>query len=135
MSRTPITLQPLRRPQLSNYICKPCRQSRAISQTFLAKKAEAKAQWEGWAREIRAGTRTSMLSFLEERGYVHDIAGGRDALDTLMIDKRIGAYVGIDPTASSLHVGHLLPLMTLFWMYLNGFQTITLVRTPPEVAY
>lgn len=76
-----------------------------------------------------------MLSFLEERGYVHDIAGGRDALDTLMIDKRIGAYVGIDPTASSLHVGHLLPLMTLFWMYLNGFQTITLVRTPPEVAY
>ena len=41
--------------------------------------------------------------------------------------KRIGAYVGIDPTAKSLHVGHLLPLMPLFWMYLNGYVAITLI--------
>jgi tyrosyl-tRNA synthetase len=39
----------------------------------------------------------------------------------------VGAYVGIDPTASSLHVGHLLPLMSLFWMYVHGYHTITLV--------
>lgn len=44
-----------------------------------------------------------------------------------MTERRVGAYVGIDPTASSLHVGHLLPLMSLFWMYVHGYHTITLV--------
>lgn len=56
---------------------------------------------------------------------------GRDALDTLLTDKQIGAYVGVDPTAPSLHVGHLLPLMTLFWMYLHGYHTISLVSDHP----
>ena len=45
-----------------------------------------------------------------------------------MTKKRIGAYVGIDPTAPSLHIGHLLPLMSLFWMYVHGFHAVTLVR-------
>jgi tyrosyl-tRNA synthetase len=44
-----------------------------------------------------------------------------------MTDRRVGAYVGIDPTAASLHVGHLLPLMSLFWMYIHGYHTITLI--------
>jgi tyrosyl-tRNA synthetase len=45
----------------------------------------------------------------------------------MMTEKRIGAYVGIDPTASSLHVGHMLPLMSLFWMYVHGYHTISLL--------
>ena len=45
-----------------------------------------------------------------------------------MTSKRIGAYVGIDPTADSLHVGHLVPLMSLLWMYVHGYHAITLVR-------
>lgn len=44
-----------------------------------------------------------------------------------MRTRRIGAYVGIDPTAPSLHVGHLLPLMPLFWMYLEGYKAFTLI--------
>ena len=44
-----------------------------------------------------------------------------------MTEKRLGAYVGIDPTAASLHVGHMLPLMSLFWMYVHGYHTITLI--------
>lgn len=44
-----------------------------------------------------------------------------------MRQRRIGAYVGIDPTASSLHVGHLLPLMPLFWMYMHGYGATTLI--------
>jgi tyrosyl-tRNA synthetase len=44
-----------------------------------------------------------------------------------MTDRRVGAYVGIDPTASSLHVGHMLPLMSLFWMYVHGYHTVTLL--------
>jgi tyrosyl-tRNA synthetase len=45
----------------------------------------------------------------------------REEIRELMRRKRIAAYVGVDPTASSLHVGHLLPLMPLFWMYMHGF--------------
>lgn len=44
-----------------------------------------------------------------------------------MTTKRLGAYVGIDPTAPSLHVGHMLPLMSLFWMYVHGYHAVTLV--------
>lgn len=44
-----------------------------------------------------------------------------------MTERRLGAYVGIDPTAASLHVGHLLPLMSLFWMYLHGYHTVSLL--------
>ena len=51
----------------------------------------------------------------------------RDELDRLMIDKRVGVYVGVDPTAPSLHVGHLLPLMSMFWMYVKGFHGVSLV--------
>ncbi|KAH0565368.1 hypothetical protein GP486_001233 [Trichoglossum hirsutum] len=51
----------------------------------------------------------------------------RDALESLMTDKRIGAYAGFDPTAPSLHVGHLLPLMALFWLYVHGYHTVSLL--------
>jgi tyrosyl-tRNA synthetase len=48
-------------------------------------------------------------------------------MDQKMTESRVGAYVGIDPTAASLHVGHMLPLMTLFWMYVHGYHAITLL--------
>ena len=56
-----------------------------------------------------------------------DMRRDRDALDYYMTQKRVGAYVGIDPTAASLHVGHLLPLMSLFWMYVHGYHTVSLL--------
>lgn len=44
-----------------------------------------------------------------------------------MKNKRIGAYCGIDPTAESLHVGHLVPLMALYWLFFEGYEAITLL--------
>ena len=44
-----------------------------------------------------------------------------------MKQKRIGAYCGVDPTADSLHLGHLLPFMVVFWMWMHGYQAITLI--------
>ncbi|KAH7078410.1 tyrosyl-tRNA synthetase-like protein [Paraphoma chrysanthemicola] len=83
--------------------------------------------WQKQAGRIRSGAQQSMLSVLEERGFVKDVAGGRQTLDWLLTEKRIGAYVGVDPTAPSLHVGHLLPLMALYWMYLHGYYTVSLL--------
>ncbi|OBT64198.1 hypothetical protein VE03_06833 [Pseudogymnoascus sp. 23342-1-I1] len=100
---------------------------RYIGMKYLAKVADAEKAWGEKAKEIRAGNQKSMLSILEERGLVHQTTGNRDTIDNLMIDKRVGAYVGIDPTASSLHIGHLLPLMSLFWMYLHGYHSVSLL--------
>ncbi|KAI9743584.1 MAG: tyrosyl-tRNA synthetase [Claussenomyces sp. TS43310] len=107
------------------YHGKTCR--RMVGTKWLAKKADAEKDWQQRAQEINAGKRKSMLRILEERGLVHQIAGDRDTLDELMTSKRVGAYVGIDPTASSLHAGHLLPLMCLFWMYVHGYHTVSLL--------
>lgn len=94
---------------------------------YQAKIDDANADWKERQRQIEAGRMTSMWDVFEERGYVKDVAGTREQIRTLMNRKRIGAYVGIDPTASSLHVGHLLPMMPLFWMYMNGFRAVTLL--------
>jgi len=51
----------------------------------------------------------------------------KEFIRELMRTRRIGAYVGIDPTASSLHIGHLIPLMPLFWMYIHGYRAFSLV--------
>lgn len=56
---------------------------------------------------------------------------GRDQLDWLLTEKPVGVYVGVDPTARSMHVGHLLPFMALFWMYMYGYPAVTLVSLPP----
>ena len=60
---------------------------------------------------------------------------GRKTLDWLLTEKRIGAYVGVDPTAPSLHAGHLLPLMALYWMYLHGYYTVSLVSDSRRITH
>lgn len=116
-----------RRPQL--FVCLRCRNLRSIATSFLEKKERGRQKWAKLKEDIVAGRRKGMLDILEERGYVNAVTGDRKTLHNLMIDKRIGIYVGIDPTASSLHVGHMLPLMALFWMHLHGFHTVSLVRS------
>jgi tyrosyl-tRNA synthetase len=60
----------------------------------------------------------------EWRGLVYDgTEGVRDALTR----ERVTAYVGFDPTASSLHVGHLLPIMALAHLQRAGHTPIALV--------
>jgi tyrosyl-tRNA synthetase len=49
--------------------------SRSISEGYLQKTAQAADQWALWARDILDGKRKSMLTVLEERGYVNQIAG------------------------------------------------------------
>jgi tyrosyl-tRNA synthetase len=48
-------------------------------------------------------------------------------LRSLVDSQKLVVYAGVDPTASSLHVGHLLPLMNLLHFYLNGHHAIGLV--------
>ncbi|CAG8978651.1 hypothetical protein HYALB_00011746 [Hymenoscyphus albidus] len=119
------------------YVCAQCslraRKSptwtskRWIGMKYLAKVADAEVQWAEKASAIIAGKRKSMLTILEERGLVNQITGDRHTFEKRMTDTRLGAYVGIDPTADSLHVGHLLPFITLGWMYMYGFHAVALL--------
>jgi len=77
--------------------------------------------------EQTTSEKKSMLQILEDRGYVKDIAGSRSSLEQLLESKRVAAYAGIDPTAPSLHLGHLLPFMVLFHLHISGYPTVSLL--------
>ena len=60
-----------------------------------------------------------------ERGLIHD-STDRAALTARATQSSLGAYVGFDPTADSLHIGHLLGQITLRRLQLLGHRPITL---------
>ena len=68
-----------------------------------------------------------MKNFIEEvtwRGMLHDVMPGTE--EHLMEQMRM-AYVGIDPTADSLHIGHLVGVMLLKHFQLSGHKPLALV--------
>ena len=67
----------------------------------------------------------NVFDILEERGFVEqctDVAASRR-----LLEKPITCYIGFDPTAASLHVGSLLPIMSLAHMQRCGHRPIALV--------
>lgn len=67
------------------------------------------------------------MNFVEElkwRGMIHDIMPGTEEL---LKQGMASAYVGIDPTADSLHIGHLVSVMMLKHFQVAGHQPIVLV--------
>ncbi|MDP7046338.1 MAG: tyrosine--tRNA ligase, partial [SAR324 cluster bacterium] len=67
-----------------------------------------------------------MLEDLKERGFFQQSTHPEELTKRLKED-RICCYVGFDPTADSLHVGHLIPLMGLAHMQRGGHQIIALM--------
>jgi tyrosyl-tRNA synthetase len=67
------------------------------------------------------------MNFVDElqwRGMIHDIMPGTKE----QLDKELtSAYVGIDPTADSLHIGHLVGVMMLKHFQIAGHKPIALV--------
>ena len=67
------------------------------------------------------------MNFVKElqwRGMIHDIMPGTEEL---LERETVSAYVGIDPTADSLHIGHLVGLMMLKHLQQAGHRPIALV--------
>src|SRR5688500_10993481 len=66
----------------------------------------------------------NLFEEFEWRGMLYDATdGAREALAR----ERVTAYIGFDPTASSLHVGSLLPIMALARLQRFGHSPIALV--------
>src|SRR5215475_9558849 len=70
--------------------------------------------------------KSDFLNVLAARGFIHQVSEP-EALDALAREKAITAYIGFDCTASSLHVGSLLPIMLLYWLQQTGHRPITLM--------
>ncbi|KAF7715745.1 Tyrosine--tRNA ligase, mitochondrial [Penicillium ucsense] len=105
----------------------PSQQTRCITQKYIQRVQEGKEEWARHAEEIKAGKRKNFAAHLEERGLIHDVVGERELLHKVFTEKRAGIYVGIDPTAPSMHVGHMLPFMVLAWGYVWGLPVTFLL--------
>ncbi len=71
-------------------------------------------------------TKSDFLNVLQERGFIHQ-ATDMDALDALLSAGPVTGYNGYDPTGPSLHVGHMLPTMMLYWLQQTGNKPIVLI--------
>ena len=70
------------------------------------------------------GAMTSLLDALNGRGFVQDATPD---LAARLARGPITGYVGFDPTADSLHVGNLVPVMGLAWLQRFGGTPVIVV--------
>lgn len=68
----------------------------------------------------------NVLDVLSHRGFI-DQTTHDDELRNYLGSEKVTGYIGFDPTASSLHVGSLVPIMSLAHMQRNGHRPIALV--------
>lgn len=67
----------------------------------------------------------NVFDTFEERGFIEQ-ATDPDAVRTLL-ERPVTCYIGFDPTAKSLHLGSLVPIMSLAHMQRAGHRPIALV--------
>jgi len=68
----------------------------------------------------------SVYDIFRERGFIEQITDEAEIAE-LLREKSITCYIGFDPTAASLHIGSLVPIMALAHMQRQGHRPIALV--------
>ncbi|MBT8338838.1 MAG: tyrosine--tRNA ligase [Desulfatitalea sp.] len=68
----------------------------------------------------------SVIDVLRDRGFIEQTTHDQELSDFIDTGD-LTCYIGFDPTASSLHVGSLVPIMSLVHMQRHGHQPIALV--------
>lgn len=68
----------------------------------------------------------NIIDILYERGFIENTTHDKE-LSRYLENENVTCYIGFDPTASSLHVGSLVPLMSLAYMQKHGYRPIALV--------
>lgn len=72
---------------------------------------------------MKANANGSIVDELRWRGMIHDISEGAEEV---LGKEKVAAYIGFDPTADSLHIGSLLPIMVLVHLQRYGHTPIAL---------
>ena len=75
---------------------------------------------------ILGGKKLDIIDELRWRGAVNQVSE-EPALRKLLAEKSVGLYCGVDPTADSLHVGHLIPFMMLKHFQIAGHRAHILI--------
>ena len=68
----------------------------------------------------------SAFEVLKERGFIAQ-STHEEEIKHLLENEKITFYIGFDPTADSLHVGHFIPIMTMAHMQRAGHRPIALM--------
>jgi tyrosyl-tRNA synthetase len=68
----------------------------------------------------------NVIDILKQRGFIEQTTHDRE-LDEYIDQGNVTCYIGFDPTASSLHIGSLVPIMSLAHMQRHGHRPIALI--------
>ncbi len=68
----------------------------------------------------------NVFDVLKERGFIKQTVFEED-LYKLLGEESVPFYVGFDPTADSLHIGHYIPIMAMAWMQKYGHKPVALI--------
>ena len=67
----------------------------------------------------------NVYDVLKERGFIKQTIYDEE-LYKMLGNEKVTFYVGFDPTADSLHIGHYIPIMAMAWMQRYGHTPIAL---------
>lgn len=68
----------------------------------------------------------NVFEALNERGFIKQVTNA-EQVTRLLAEKRVTYYVGFDPTAPSLHVGSLVPIMAMAHLQRAGHKPIAII--------
>ena len=68
----------------------------------------------------------NVIDVLKQSGFIEQTTHNEE-LDEYIDQGNITCYIGFDPTASSLHIGSLVPIMSLAHMQQHGHRPIALI--------
>ena len=68
----------------------------------------------------------NVFDVLKERGFIKQTVY-EDELYEMLGKDSVPFYIGFDPTADSLHIGHYIPIMAMAWMQKYGHKPIALI--------
>ncbi|MGL5985225.1 MAG: tyrosine--tRNA ligase, partial [Cetobacterium sp.] len=68
----------------------------------------------------------NVFEVLKDRGYVKQMTHENE-MKSLLEKEKVTFYIGFDPTADSLHVGHFIAMMFMSHMQQHGHRPIALI--------
>ncbi len=68
----------------------------------------------------------NIFDVLKERGFIKQTVFEEDLYE-LLGKESVPFYIGFDPTADSLHIGHYIPIMAMAWMQRYGHKPVALI--------
>lgn len=70
----------------------------------------------------------NVLAELRGRGLVSQVSEPESQLTAKLVSgEKVKLYCGVDPTAKSIHLGNLVPLMVLLHFYVRGHDVVTII--------